>query len=64
MEIDWGGLKILGFFGLIMAFVGYDIYTTRRSIAADQRAAKAPNANPVTQSEPEPSTPSQHQTTL
>jgi hypothetical protein len=53
MEIDWGGLKILSFFGFILAIIGYDIYKTRRSIAADQRAAKALTTNPVAQSEPE-----------
>jgi hypothetical protein len=41
MDIDWGGLKIIGFFGLIMAVVAYDIIKTRREIAADKRAAAA-----------------------
>jgi 4-hydroxybenzoate polyprenyltransferase len=40
MDIDWGGLKIIGFFGLIMAIVAYDIIKTRREIAADKRAAR------------------------
>jgi hypothetical protein len=39
MDIDWGGLKILGFFGLIMAIVAYDIFKTRREIAPDRRNA-------------------------
>ncbi len=42
LALDLGGLKILGFFGLIMAIVGYDIIKTRREIAADKRAAVTP----------------------
>jgi hypothetical protein len=45
MDVDWGGLKVLGFFGLIMTIVVYDIIKTRREIAADKRAAT--HANPV-----------------
>lgn len=41
MDIDWGGLKILGFFGFIMALVAYDIIKTGREIEADKRRAAA-----------------------
>lgn len=47
MDIDWGGLKILGFFGLIMAIVAWDIIKTRRKIAADKRKAAVVSLTPA-----------------
>ena len=36
---DFGSLEILGFYGLGMGIVAYDIIKTRREIAADKAAA-------------------------